>query len=69
MPVLGLSFIGGLIAESGRMNKRITEVALSGWQSSFGAYLAASTALGPLYLGFADGKNGKGRLYLFIGTP
>jgi NTE family protein len=69
VPVLGLSFIGGLIAESGRMNKRITETALTGWQNSFGAYLAASTAFGPLYFGFSDARNGKGRVYLFIGTP
>jgi NTE family protein len=69
MPVFGLSLIGGLLAESGRMNKRITETALSGWQTSFGAYLAASTALGPFYIGFADAKNGKGRFYLFIGSP
>jgi hypothetical protein len=51
------------------MNKRITETQLSGWQSSFGAYLAASTTLGPFYIGFSDAKNGKGRFYLFIGTP
>jgi NTE family protein len=69
MPVFGLSLIGGLLAESGRMNKRITETGLSGWQNSFGAYLAASTALGPFYIGFADAKNGKGRFYLFIGSP
>jgi hypothetical protein len=61
IPVFGLSFIGGLLAEGGRMNKRITETALSGWQSSFGAYLAASTTLGPFYIGFSDAKNGKGR--------
>jgi NTE family protein len=69
IPVLGLSFIGGLVAEAGRMNKRLTETALDGWQKSFGAYLAASTSLGPVYVGVADAKHGKGRFYLFIGTP
>jgi len=34
MPVFGLSLIGGLLAETGRMNKRLTETALSGWQTS-----------------------------------
>jgi len=67
--VLDVGCGGGLLAEGGRMNKRLTETALSGWQSSFGAYLAASTALGPFYIGFADAKNGKGRFYLFIGSP
>lgn len=69
IPVFGLSFIGGLVAESGRMNKRLTETALDGWHNSFGAYLAASTVLGPIYVGVADAKHGKGRFYLFIGTP
>jgi NTE family protein len=69
IPVFGLSFIGGLVAESGQMRKRLTEPALGGWQNSFGTYLAASTPLGPIYIGIADAKHGKGRFYLFIGTP
>jgi NTE family protein len=69
IPVFGLSFIGGLVAETGRMNERLTEPSLSGWQKSFGAYLAASTAFGPVYIGVADAKHGKGRFYLFLGTP
>ena len=69
IPIFGLSFIGGVAAEAGKMNKRITEVSLAGWQRSFGTYLAASTALGPIYIGVADARNGKARFYLFIGTP
>jgi NTE family protein len=69
IPAFGLSFIGGLVAEAGRMNKRLTEPTLAGWQRSFGAYLAASTTLGPMYIGVADAPHGKGRFYLFIGTP
>ena len=69
IPVFGLSFIGGLVAEVGRMNERLTEPTLNGWQRSFGAYLAASTAFGPVYIGVADAKHGKGRFYLFVGTP
>ena len=69
MPFLGFSLFAGITAEAGRMNKPQTELALNNWQNSFGAYLAANTPLGPFYFGYADGKNGKGRVYLFIGTP
>ncbi len=68
-PLYGLSLIAGVVAEAGRMDKLLTETSLSGWQRSYGAYLAASTFLGPVYLGVADAKNGKGRFYLFIGSP
>jgi NTE family protein len=68
-PLYGLSLIAGVSAEAGRMQNLVTETSLSGWQRSFGAYLAASTPIGPVYLGVADAKNGKGRFYLFVGTP
>ena len=68
-PLYGLTLIAGLAAEAGKMNKLTTETGLTGWQRSFSAYLAASTFLGPVYIGVADAKNGKGRFYLSIGTP
>jgi NTE family protein len=69
-PLYGLTLIAGVLAEVGRMNKQIIpDTSLSGWQRSFGAYLAANTFLGPVYLGVADAKNGRGRFYLFIGSP
>ena len=68
-PLFGLTLLGGVMAEAGRMNKPFTETALTGWQRSLGAYLAANTPLGPVYIGVADAKNGKARFYLFIGTP
>src|SRR5260221_1408006 len=69
-PLYGLTLIAGVVAEAGRMNKQVlTETSLSGWQRSFGGYLAANTFLGPVYLGVADAKNGRGRFYLFIGSP
>ncbi len=68
-PLYGLALIGGVSAEAGRMDKPVIESSLTGWQRSFGAYLAASTPLGPVYVGVADAKNGKGRFYLFLGTP
>jgi len=68
-PLWGLTLIAGVSAEAGRMNKLLTDQSLAGWQHSYGAYLAANTFLGPVYFGVADAKNGKGRFYLFIGTP
>ncbi len=68
-PLYGLTLLAGVSAEAGRMSKLITETSLSGWQRSIGVYIAASTFIGPIYLGVADAKNGKGRFYLFIGTP
>lgn len=69
IPLLGLQLIAGVQAEAGRMKKLVTEPTLTGWQNSFGAYLATNSAFGPMYLGFSDSKNGKGRFYFFIGTP
>jgi NTE family protein len=68
-PLWGLTLVGGLMAEAGRMSKPFTETSLTGWQRSFGAYLGANTFLGPVYLGVADAKHGNARFYLFIGTP
>jgi len=70
IPLLGLQLIGGLQAEAGKMRKPVTEPTLTGWQQSYGAYLASNTAFGPFYLGFARSPNGKGtRFYFFVGTP
>lgn len=68
-PLYGLELIGGIVGEAGRMNKPFTETSLRGWQRSIGAYLAANTPLGPVYLGVAEAEHGKGRFYLFIGSP
>jgi len=68
-PLWGLTLVAGVLAEAGRMNKPVIENSLVGTQRSFGAYLAANTFLGPVYFGVADARNGKGRFYLFIGTP
>ena len=69
IPLLGLQLIAGVQAETGRMRRLVTEPTLTGWQNSFGAYLAANSAFGPMYLGFSDAKDGKPRFYFFIGTP
>jgi NTE family protein len=68
-PLYGLALIAGLAVEGGRMTKPYTETSLTGWQRSLSAYIAANTPIGPIYLGVADAKNGKGRFYLFVGTP
>jgi NTE family protein len=70
IPLLGLSLIAGLQAETGKMGKLYTEQNLTGWQQSFGAYLAANSSFGPFYFGYAKAKNGSGgRWYFFLGTP
>jgi NTE family protein len=69
IPLLGLNLIAGVLAETGRMKRPVTEPNLTGWQNSFGAYIAANTFFGPVYFGYSDGKNGSGRFYLFVGTP
>ena len=68
-PLYGLTLIAGVSLEGARMNKLFSETSLSGWQRSLSAYLGANTFLGPIYVGVADAKNGKGRFYLLIGTP
>ena len=68
-PLWGLTLIAGVVAEAGRMTQPIAPNTPTTWQRSFGAYLAANTFLGPVYLGVSDAKNGKGRFYLIIGTP
>ena len=69
IPLLGLSVIAGVSAEAGRMPHSITEPSLTAWQSSFATYLATNSAFGPIYVGIADAKNGKGRFFFFVGTP
>jgi len=68
-PLWGLTLIGGVAAEMGRMQKPLVPDSPTGWQRSLSAYLAANTFLGPVYFGVADARNGRGRFYLFIGTP
>jgi NTE family protein len=69
IPLLGLQMFAGVLAETGRMKVLVTEPTLTGWQNSYGVYLAANSAFGPIYFGYSDAKNGKGRLYFFVGTP
>ena len=68
-PLWGLTLIAGVMAEVGRMNKPFIENTITGNQRSLGGYLAANTPVGPVYFGVSDARNGKGRFYLFIGTP
>jgi NTE family protein len=60
----------GLLLEGGRMGVRYTEPNLGGWQPSYGAYVATTSAIGPLYIGGAKAPNGgPARWFLFLGTP
>lgn len=69
MPLLGLSLIAGISLEAGRMRHPITEPKLTGTLQSYGVYLATNTPLGPIYLGYSDTPDRKGRVYFFVGTP
>ena len=69
MPLLGLSLIAGVSLEAGKMRHPITEPTLTGTLQSYGVYLATNTPLGPIYLGYADTPERKGRFYFFLGTP
>jgi NTE family protein len=69
IPLLGLALIAGLQAESGRIAQPAISSMSSAWQRSYGAYLAANTAIGPIYLGYSGSKTGRGHVYFFIGTP
>ena len=69
LPLLGLSLLAGVQAETGRMKKPFTEPNLTGWLNSYGVYLSTTTAFGPAYFGYSNGPEGKGRVYLFLGTP
>ena len=69
LPLLGLSLLAGIQVESGRMKKPFTEPNLTGWLNSYGVYLSTTTAFGPAYFGYSNGPDGKGRVYLFLGTP
>ena len=69
IPLLGLSLTAGMQVETGRMGVPVLGTTLTGWQQSYGVYFAANSVLGPIYFGYSDGKNSKGRLYFFIGTP
>jgi hypothetical protein len=60
----------GLLLEAGRMGVRYTEPNLGGWQPSYGAFLATTSLIGPLYIGGAKAPNGGPfRWFLFLGTP
>ncbi len=69
MPLLGLSLIAGVSLEAGQMRHPITEPNLTGTLQSYGVYLATNTPLGPIFVGYADTPERKGRFYFFLGTP
>jgi NTE family protein len=69
IPALGLNLNVGMTLERGRMKNRLTEPNLDGWLTSYGVYLAGNTPIGPLGIGYADMKERRGRVYIFIGTP
>ena len=69
VPLLGLQALVGVTVERARMRDSITEPNLTGNIDSLGVYLAMNTPLGPIYLGFADSRGRKSRVYFFLGSP
>lgn len=61
-------FLGGAL-EVGQMNGLLGSNRDSGLRYSASLYLAADTALGPAYLGFAAGDEGRKAVYLMLGMP
>ena len=61
--------VAGESVERAHVNNPVTEPTLKGNIDSYGFYLGATSALGPLYLGWSGTQDRRGRLFLFIGTP
>ena len=69
-PLWGLTLIAGVLGEAGRVDRPfLKDTSLTGRQGSVGAYLAANTFLGPVYLGIADSRNGRRRFFFSLGAP
>ena len=69
IPLVDVSVIAGLQYERARVKNPITEPNLKGNIDSYGFYLGATSALGPLYLGWSGTPDRRGRIFLFLGTP
>ncbi|HET7402503.1 MAG TPA: patatin-like phospholipase family protein [Usitatibacter sp.] len=69
IPVIGLSVVAGLNYERAHVKNPVTEPNLAGNIDSYGFYLGATSALGPLYFGWSGTQDRRGRLFLWIGTP
>jgi NTE family protein len=69
VPVLGLSVLAGVGYERAHVKNPITEPNLRGRIDSYGAYIGATTPLGPVYVGWAGTQDRRGRVYFFLGTP
>ena len=69
IPIVDLAVILGLGYERAHVKNPITEPNLRGNIDSYGVYLGATSALGPLYFGWSGTPDRRGRLFLFLGTP
>ena len=69
IPVLGLSVLAGLNYERAHVKNPITEPSLRGNIDSYGAYLGATTPVGPIYIGWSGTQDRRGRVFFFLGTP
>jgi NTE family protein len=69
IPLIGLSVVAGVSLERAHVKNPVTEPNLKGNIDSYGFYLGATSAMGPLYFGWSGTQDRRGRLFLFIGTP
>jgi NTE family protein len=69
MPLIDVAVIAGAQYERAYVKNPITEPNLRGNIDSYGFYLGATSALGPLYIGWSGTQDRRGRIFLFLGTP
>ena len=66
---LGRGLYAGMALEAGQMSGRTIGLSTDGWIPGVTAYLGASTAIGPIYIGYGVAKDSNRLLYLFLGRP
>jgi hypothetical protein len=66
---LGRGLYAGMALEAGQMSGRTIGLTTDGWIPGVTAYLGASTAIGPIYIGYGVAKDSNRLLYLFLGRP
>lgn len=66
---LGRGVYAGVALEGGEMRGLSVGLERDGWIGGVTGYLGASTAIGPVYLGYGVADNGSRLVYLFLGRP
>jgi NTE family protein len=66
---IGRGVYAGLALEAGRMQGQTIGLNEDGWIPGVTAFLGASTAVGPVYLGYGAARYGNRLFYIFLGRP